>query len=171
MNKAIIPQRIRVYTVNWASCFFPGQLVFLSSNQMFFNFIIFLSNIHWQAHSDSNGELRFWRPLFYQLKLWAPSLGKELLFYFGLLMQCMFLTFITVFFLLYFIFYSITFKGSVVFHITLGTFKSYNVSFCFCHLFSEIKLEYIWENTPYYIGKSRVGQIKRFYYRGFSLTI
>ncbi len=115
---------------SFTNCFLVGHVVAFNSVTM--SFITFISlYVNWQAHTDSNGELRFWRPLFYQLKLWALS---YLLVGFGLFMIRMFFAKLTVFTFNDLISYILSLVHRVILILTLLTFKSDYVSFYFSHI-------------------------------------
>ena len=117
---------------------FPvGHLVCFNSLLISLNIFIFVLIYIWQAHTDSNGELRFWRPLFYQLKLWALISKRALLLNFCLLMYCMFFTVRAEFLYFNFFFNILCFVLCIVLCTALSTFQSYYFSVCFCHIFQK----------------------------------
>jgi len=66
----------------------------------------------------------------------GPYIGKELLFYFCLLMNRVFLACRAILLFFELVVYRLTFKRSVVLHATDLTLKSDYISFYFCHCIS-----------------------------------
>ena len=131
ISSVIIPQVIRVYSTKFKRLLGVGQVVALSSAAISLNtFNIFSFTYLWQAHSDSNRELRFWRPLFYQLKLWALSIS---LIGLGLFMLCMLFTKLTELILNDLILYVLGLIDHVILIFTLFAHHCNYISFKFRH--------------------------------------